>query len=141
MLNVKKTLTKVLEMLKTAKGDDGTWKTLNSSVAYSKKAGVAFAKGSSSGSVSLTNGQWNNLGTLPSGYRPNSDVYFVAQDRSNCRPMMGRVATSGIISVYPENGGCYYWLYIVSFPVVGGVIRQLLSTLATAFVRKGVAVC
>lgn len=111
---------KLTEHVVTANGDNGTWKTVNAVVNYSKKAGVVFARGNSAGSVSLTNGQWNNLGTLPSGYRPKTEVNFVAQDRSNNKPMMGRIATSGVVSLYPENGGCNYWLYIVSFPVVEG---------------------
>ena len=90
------------------------------SLKKTKRAGVVFVKGSSSGSVNLTNNTWNNLGTLPSGYRPKTEVNFVAQDRSNNKPMMGKITTDGIISLYPEGGNSYYWIFTGVFPVVGG---------------------
>lgn len=125
-----KKTTALLEMMAgILKGDNGSWNTLNTSTAYTKRAGVVFVKGASSGSVNLTNNTWNNLGTLPSGYRPKTEVNFVAQDRSNNKPMMGRITTAGIISLYPEGGNSNYWLFTGVFPVVGGVVRKLLNVL------------
>ena len=116
----KKTTTLLEMMAGILKGDNGSWNTLNTSTAYTKRAGVVFVKGASSGSVNLTNNTWNNLGTLPSGYRPKTEVNFVAQDRSNNKPMMGRITTAGIISLYPEGGNSNYWIFMGVFPVVGG---------------------
>ena len=126
----KKTPTLLETLAGILKGDNGSWNTLNTSTAYTKRAGVVFVKGSSSGSVNLTNNTWNNLGTLPSGYRPKTEVNFVAQDRSNNKPMMGKITTDGIISLYPEGGNSYYWIFMGVFPVVGGVVCKLLNMLA-----------
>lgn len=125
----KKTTTLLEMMAGVLKGNNGSWNALNTSTAYTKRAGVVFVKGSSSGSVNLTNNTWNNLGTLPSGYRPKTEVNFVAQDRSNNKPMMGRITTAGIISLYPESGNSNYWIFTGVFPVVGGVVSRLLNML------------
>lgn len=122
MLNVKKTLTNTLNYIKNLSGNNGSWVALNTVVHYSKASNIVTVKGSSSGGTSLSAGTWNNLGTLPSGYRPSGeDVYFTAFDRNGMKPLMGRISTGGTVSLYCEAGQSgNYWLYSVSFPVVGG---------------------
>jgi hypothetical protein len=105
-------------MLKTAKGDDGTWNTANVYLVYTRKSGVVFVKTVGSGGVTLTNNTWSNIGTIP--YAPKSEVGFVAIDRSNLKPMQGRITTAGVVSLYPEGGNCSYWAGDASFPIMGG---------------------
>ena len=98
--------------------DDGTWKSVNNYLKYSKRFGCVYIQGVSSGNVTLTAASWNNIGTLPEGYRPTSEIIFTAFDRNHIQPLMCSVTTAGVVRLYCDSGqACSYWLYGGSFPV------------------------
>ena len=120
MLDVKVLLTKILNL---QTGDNGAWTKLNGNgyVVYTKRSGLVSVQGVSSGTVTITAGQWNNLGTLPSGYRPDEAINFLGFDRSHKQPLWGQVTTAGVVRFYADTGQtCNYWEYGVTFPVGGG---------------------
>lgn len=126
MLDVKALLTKILNFIIS---DNGTWKSINAYLYYSKRGGNVYIQGVSSGNVTLTAASWNNIGTLPVGYRPNKEIAFTAFDRNHLQPLWCSVTTAGVVRLYCDSGqSCSYWVYGGSFPV-GGVVKRLLSAL------------
>ena len=121
MLDLKALLSKILNLLK---GDNGDWTSISSDyLECSKRSGIVTIMGFSSGQVYLTAGQWNNIATLPSGYRPKKNFSFVAFNRSQIQPLVGQVTSGGIVRLYCDTGQYgSYWMFNASFPVVGGVI-------------------
>lgn len=98
--------------------DDGTWKSVNNYLKYSKRFGCVYIQGVSSGNVTLTAASWNNIGTLPEGYRPTSEIIFTAFDRNHLQPLRCSVTTAGVVRLYCDSGqSCSYWIYGGSFPV------------------------
>ena len=98
--------------------DDGTWKSVNNYLKYSKRFGCVYIQGISNGNVTLTAASWNNIGTLPEGYRPTSEIMFTAFDRNHLQPLWCSVTTAGVVRLYCDSGqACSYWLYGGSFPV------------------------
>jgi hypothetical protein len=75
------------------------------------------------------------IATIPEGFRPPFEVALKPDGT-----LLVIVCTDGSLQVDPPANGTFY-TSITYNAKLGGVIRQLLSTLATAFVRKGVAVC
>lgn len=60
---------------------------------------------------------WNELGTLPEGYRPNNSMYFPAQIASY--EARGYISSDGRVAIYhfgssKVNNGCQF---VTSFPV------------------------
>lgn len=100
-------------------GDNGEWAHVNSNyVICSKRAGIVTVMGESNGTVTLSAGAWNNIGTLPVGYRPTSTVNFILQNRSAIQPCWGQVQTDGVIRVFGDSSAAFnYWQYSITFPV------------------------
>ena len=98
--------------------DNGEWHSVNNYLKYSKRYGSVYIQGASSGNVTLTAAQWNNIGTLPAGYRPTAEIIFTAFDRDHKQPLWCSVTTAGVVRLYCDTGQtCNYWLYGGSFPV------------------------
>lgn len=98
--------------------DNGTWKSVNNYLKYSKRFGCVYIQGVSSGTITLSAASWNNIGTLPEGYRPTSEIIFTAFDRNHLQPLWCSVTTAGVVRLYCDSGQtCSYWLYGGSFPV------------------------
>lgn len=98
--------------------DNGTWKSVNNYLKYSKRFGCVYIQGVSSGTITLSAASWNNIGTLPEGYRPTSEIMFTAFDRNHLQPLWCSVTTAGVVRLYCDSGQtCSYWLYGGSFPV------------------------
>lgn len=100
--------------------DDGNWNHINQNyVITSKRSGIVTVFGESSGTVTLTTGQWNNIGTLPIKYRPSINFDFLAFHRGQLSPMWGQVTTDGVVRIFVDStqASVNYWIYSTSFPV------------------------
>ena len=143
MLNVKKTLTKLLGRVGVEEFNLSAYSGFDNAFGvgkYDKATNTVrlYVFGVDTANISSSTA----LFTVPSAYRPStntampiayatssaSGVYYATLNASN-----GTITQGATNSLRQVIGFCEYTL--------GGVIRQLLSTLATAFVRKGVAVC
>ena len=126
-LDLKEWISKIVGIIK---GDNGAWGNVNQNyVIVSKRSGVVTVYGESNGTVTLSGGAWNNIGTLSNGYRPSANFNFLAFDRNHLQPLWGQVTTAGVVRIYCDsNQTCNYWIYSTSFPVVGGYcVTQLLQ--------------
>lgn len=79
-----------------------------------KKNGFVFVSGSSADKT-LTAGTYNNITTLPEGFRPKHDFYFTAGSMGGGIEIFGILYTSGIVSLYPATA-TKYWIYSFMFP-------------------------
>lgn len=79
-----------------------------------KKNGFVFVSGSSADKT-LTAGTYNDITTLPEGFRPKYDFYFTAGSMGGGIEIFGILHTSGILSLYPATA-TKYWLYSFMFP-------------------------
>ena len=113
-VDIKELLSDVLSFVK----GDTAWNTVNAYIKYKKNGGNVTVCGSSSGQVTLPTNAWANLGTLPVGYRPLSEIIFTAMLRGNNQPAMARVGTDGVVSIYNGTSTAQnYWIYNVTFPI------------------------
>ena len=79
-----------------------------------KKNGFVFVSGSSADKT-LTAKTYNDITTLPEGFRPKNDFYFTAGSMGGEIEIFGILYTSGILSLYPTTE-TKYWLYSFAFP-------------------------
>lgn len=79
-----------------------------------KKNGFVFVSGSSADKT-LTAKTYNDITTLPEGFRPKNDFYFTAGSMGGGIEIFGILYTSGILSLYPTTE-TKYWLYSFAFP-------------------------
>lgn len=130
MLNVKKLLTKLMTTQTGSATRVGTvWDSGNINLYRNGGSVTLKFNGAHLGSTSSR----TQIGTVPTGFRPPCQI----AEKTDASIMV-IVEVDGKLKVDPPTGGTYYTSVTYTW---GGVIRQLLSTLATAFVRKGVAVC
>lgn len=113
MLNVKKTLTKILTWI----NGDADATALGTYCKYTKKNGVVLLTGSSNG-MSLTT-SYQVLGTLPSGYRPNTLLYFSASTTTANNHVFGYVNTDGTVGIRSASNASLFWVFTLTFPVGG----------------------
>lgn len=129
MLNIKKTLTKILQ--KTSANVRGTAVTLDSYTSdyytFPSDGYLAATCGSSSNaqaSASLRDANGTAITEL-GGLSNGTWATWVVFVRKGMKVKVSGIANNGHVYFYP----------------LGGVIRQLLSKFATLFNREGVAVC
>ena len=147
MLNVKKQLTKILNWINgTGRYYSTSW-TASSTSAYGAKvtADLSLGKGLY---VVVATCPYVTSGSPLLGLRTNGIV-------DNSKLVVGgsyikasfliEMASAGTVALYSEGSAEVSYSAIdrgsLTAIKLGGVIRQLLSTLTTLFVRKGVAVC
>jgi hypothetical protein len=113
MLNVKKTLTKILNYLN---GDD-TWTTLGTLGKYAKKGGWVHVYVWSGGAVVVSASGSTTVGTLPAGYRPKTDLNFPACARGTNNTSYVSVTTAGAVVFHNDTTVAQsYWFFSISFP-------------------------
>lgn len=79
-----------------------------------KKNGFVFVSGSSVDKL-LTASTYNDITTLPEGFRPKHNFYFTAGSMGGGIEIFGVLHTSGILSLYPVTE-TKYWIYSFMFP-------------------------
>ena len=79
-----------------------------------KKNGFVFVSGSSADKL-LTASTYNDITTLPEGFRPKHNFYFTAGSMGGGIEIFGILYTSGILSLYPVTA-TKYWIYSFMFP-------------------------
>ena len=79
-----------------------------------KKNGFVFVSGVSIDKT-LTAGIYNAITTLPEGFRPKSDFYFIASSMGGGIEIFGTLTTSGVLSLYSVTE-TKYWIYSFMFP-------------------------
>ena len=97
--------------------------TVTSNIVYSpsycyayKKAGIVYLYGHSAGGLALTgDNAWHSFTTLPVGYRPRADIYFVGATAQGI-VITFHVAQNGNVE-YITSNNTSYWNYGGSFPI------------------------
>lgn len=96
---------------------DTAWKTLETNFNYIKRDGVVyvdFYKTNQSLSTS-----WTTIGTLPSGYRPNHNLYGAAMTLTTTPIAYFINSSSGAVQMRTATGsGSYVTAFSVSYPVL-----------------------
>lgn len=99
---------------------DTGWIALNSYVKYRRVGRIVFVKGESSGGKTLTKGEYTNVGTLPTGFRPasgNSHPFMYDCVGGSIGTPTAYVGYDGAIMLYQNDStGKTYWRFSVSFP-------------------------
>ena len=97
---------------------DTQWHQVNAYLNYKCVFKNVTIYGSSAGDVTLAASSWTNIGTLPAGYRPTQEVYFMAILRGTNSPAYGKVQADGIVSIYNGTTSAQsYWVYSGTFPL------------------------
>lgn len=113
MLNVKKLLTKILSFLN---GDD-TWIQFGTIGKYIKKSGWVHLYVWSAGAAMISASGTYTAGTLPSGYRPKTDLNFPVVLRGTNNMSYVSVTTAGAVVVHNDTTVAQsYWFFSISFP-------------------------
>ena len=96
---------------------DTAWQSLATDFNYIKRSGmvtVDFYKTSQSLSTS-----WTTIGTLPSGYRPNHNLYGAAMSLTTTPIAYFINSSSGVVQMRTATGsGSYVTAFSVSYPVL-----------------------
>lgn len=104
-LSIKKLLTKILAQLTVQE----TTLTTTYCTAYVKKQGSIVALNIIGKVASISTGTWIVLCTLPEGYRPKTQIDFVAYDNStnthNLAEATIRIETNGQVRLWPYETG------------------------------------
>lgn len=96
---------------KNTAGDSG-WKSLAAYLNYRRIGDVLYIQGNASGQIQIPANGSINLGTLPVGYRPSTQVNFPVGNRGAATPSLyGVVATNGTITMI--NGAAVAVSYFV----------------------------
>ena len=86
-------------------------------ICYAKlKNCYVSVKGSSFGSFTLKQKQWNTVTTLPQKYRPSGTFYFSAQNPGGPILIHGSIDGSGVVSLYPMETTAY-WVFSLTFSI------------------------
>lgn len=136
MLNVKKLLTKVMEMLPQITDVDG-WHTLTNGVRYCKQNDVVYVDCYLSSGLTIST-SYITLATLPAGYRPSTYMYITSGTNSTYNGV-AYVAPDGTVGAKTASGSTNYCWFQIAYPL-GGVIRTLKKAISNLY-REGVAVC
>ena len=120
MLNTKKLFNKILSWIT----GDSSATALGSYCHYIKKNGTVLLTGSSSGMALTTS--YQVIGTLPSGYRPDTLLYFSASTTAASNHVFGYVDTDGRVGIRSASNASLFWVFTLTFPV-GGVIKNLIN--------------
>lgn len=107
----------ISEVRRLANYGDTAWKTLETNFNYIKRDGVVyvdFYKTNQSLSTS-----WTTIGTLPSGYRPNHNLYGAAMSLTTTPIAYFINSSSGVVQMRTATGsGSYVTAFSVSYPVL-----------------------
>lgn len=110
MLNVKKTLTKILSKLT----DSGEQSDI-SYIKYRKKNGIVFVACYIPGSMTV-NTNYQVIGTLPTGYRP-ADTFYGNAGTNSVNAGVFYINSSGAIGVKVFSGTTSYFWFQTAFAV------------------------
>lgn len=96
---------------------DTAWKTLTTDFNYVKRSGIIFVDFYKTNQSLSTS--WTTIGTLPSGYRPNHNLYGAAMTL-NTTPIAYFInSSSGVVQMRTATGsGSYVTAFSVSYPVL-----------------------
>ena len=96
---------------------DTAWKTITTDFNYVKRSGIIFVDFYKTNQSLSTS--WTTIGTLPSGYRPNHNLYGAAMTL-NTTPIAYFInSSSGVVQMRTATGsGSYVTAFSVSYPVL-----------------------
>lgn len=98
--------------------DDTGWITLNAEIKYRVKNGFITIAGWSSGTKTLSQNNYTNVGTLPSEYKPPITIPFTFQCIGG---VVGNISAyvndEGKILLYTDLANKNYWMFNVTYPV------------------------
>lgn len=141
MLNIKKVLTKILQMFKNRVSIYLAGS--NSAIVVERMGIVAvmhFVYGRNM-NINFPPGQYTVIGTLPEQYRPYFHVYAPVTFGTRADNIaVVRITTSGEVAIAPaavQGTGKYWWIN-VSWICQGGVVRKIADRLIP---ERGWAVC
>lgn len=101
-----------IDSIKTSLSNE-SWHDLSAGVSYTRRKDFAFVRCYADRAVVQG---WNELGTLPNGFRPPLDLYFPAQ--IGAQEARGYIGASGRVAVYSFNStGNASMFFIATFPI------------------------
>ena len=103
----------------TTSGDDSSWQTLantNNTIKYRKHHGVVYIAGVSNNGLSIGSGNGTSAGTLPTGYRPGTDISG-SLTTTGANTGQYTIGTGGGITLWNFGGTSGYWRFNTSYPV------------------------
>ena len=96
---------------------DTAWKTLTTDFNYVKRSGIVFVDFYKTNQSLSTS--WTTIGTLPSGYRPNHNLYGAAMTLTTTPIAYFINSSSGVVQMRTATGsGSYVTAFSVSYPVL-----------------------
>lgn len=116
MLSVKKLLHKILTGLSPLVTNEG-WMNVYGNYCQAKRRGkvVTVVGYSAGGGIALVAGDYKNITTLPSQFRPTHATYFSATANGGTQTIFGTIDPStGLVRLY-SNGVTSYWSYCVTY--------------------------
>ena len=142
MLNVKKTLTKLLGRIGVEEFNLSAYSGFDNAFGVGKYDKATDTVRIYCFGVDTANLPQNTaLFTIPSKYKPSGNVGVPMVFGSTGGAGLSYATVKSDGTIVQSAGSTLRSVITVGEYKLGGVIRQLLSTLATAFFRKGVAVC
>lgn len=94
---------------------DTLWKVLATGADYRKVGGIVFVRAYvNNASISTT---YSTVGTLPSGYRPNTLIYSVAGNNGTSGFGVAYIDPSGAVGIKTNSGTATSYWFQFSFPV------------------------
>lgn len=96
---------------------DTAWSTLATNFNYVKRSGIIFVDFYKTNQSLSTS--WTTIGTLPSGYRPNHNLYGAAMTLTTTPIAYFINSSSGVVQMRTATGsGSYVTAFSVSYPVL-----------------------
>lgn len=93
---------------------DDNWKILNSTIKYKKSGNIITITGYSSGTTTLSIDDYNTVGTLPEGYRPQNMLYDVWNEIGTDYCNTYVVGINGNIALYSTKA-TNYWCFTLTY--------------------------
>lgn len=99
-------------------GTDTGWVAINGYVQYRYSCGYVTVSAVSRGDLTLINGDYLTVGTIPEEYSPKTMIPFVFHTMGGSAiGQSAFIETDGQIRLYSNVGGTSYWAFTVTYPL------------------------
>lgn len=99
-------------------GTDTGWVAINGYVQYRYSCGYVTVSAVSRGNLTLINGDYLAIGTIPEKYRPKTTIPFVFNTMGGSAiGQSAFIETDGQIRLYSNVGGASYWAFTITYPL------------------------
>lgn len=99
-------------------GTDTGWVAINGYVQYRYSCGYVTISAVSRGNLTLTNGDYLTVATIPEKYSPKTTIPFVFHTiGGSAIGQSAFIETDGQIRLYSNVGGTSYWAFTITYPL------------------------